>query len=164
MKDDNIIRVGDQVKVIIPKIFLRCGYDNDFFSALEKVKIYREEAYALALVIYPNSMYETSALTDKILEALAYGQLRKDMKHLSKRKIFCEESPDLENKVFEVSKIFFVKTGIYNFGLNMPIGWAHDDYQPPYLSNQKTHKILVICDYNYSGLKHRIEAKNVEKI
>jgi hypothetical protein len=158
--DPKIIRIGDEVKVINPETFLRCGYP------LTKLDLYEEtmekHSDQVDFLLSHTGMHDPKyhLVKYKIIDALAYGFLKQRRFGGHERKIYTDTWKELHNKIGVVRKIKFVKTGIYNHGGH---GLDVDDYEPPFLSSVGTHKILLIY-VPIMGVVTRIEADNVEKI
>lgn len=89
---------------------------------------------------------------------MAYWILKKNGFGGKERSIHTKNRPELKDKILRVLDKKVVKTGIYNYG------WGYgDDYDPPYLGNEKSHIILSICITDGFFEEFRIEEKNVEK-
>jgi hypothetical protein len=103
-----------------------------------------------------------SRVYEQVRLAVAYAKLREEKFGGKQRSIHTENRPKLANATYFVTGIFYVKSGVYCPGSWYGgYGWGEDnDYDPPFLDKQKTHKILrlsfmpEIC----------IEAINVVKI
>ena len=186
-KKDNIIRVGDIVKIVKPYFFKRCGYPMSFENACDSVKtIYKDKISSFILdvrlidkpnkgisILEDKNSKEFSRIFNKIVSALAYDYIRINKFGGKEKTIHTIHSPDYKNCLMEVEKIKFVKTGVYTsgiwFGGN---GYSEDDYTPAYLDKEKTHKILYMSPLNtvffytkdnlYENFN--IEAVNVEKV
>jgi hypothetical protein len=153
MKKD-IIRVGDKVRVVTPRVFVRCGYPK---TIPEEAKIvaqeFRQEIDALlvktevmssgcsTIHLHAHQSIWPQRAFDKICAEIAHARLRRNGFGGRNREIYDEEDPSLEGEVFVVHQVRFVKTGIYNSGRFSHCDY-YEDYEPPYLSNQETHKIL----------------------
>jgi hypothetical protein len=164
-KDENTIRVSDEVRIINPVFFIRCGYDYSLKDAKAEVtQKYSNQIHLLLQQIkeynYPmDQNYKTRYI--EIEHSLAKGILKHKINNFSERKIYTMEVPTMKDMKFYVIRIRFVKTGTY-----MP---GYDD-ESPSLSNMKTHKILSLTPYPYiydgniSYSDNKIEAINVIKI
>jgi hypothetical protein len=156
--DPKIIRVGDEVKVINPECFLRCGYPLTKLDVYQEVEEkYNRQIYEL---IRHTGMHDPKyhLVKYKIIDALAYGLLKQRRFGGHERKIYTDTWKELHNKIGVVRKIKFVTTGTYNAG-----GGYAEDYDPPFLSSVGTHKILFIY-VPIMVVVTWIEADNVEKI
>tara|TARA_Y100000310_G_C20698933_1_gene827876 strand:- start:5569 stop:6150 length:582 start_codon:yes stop_codon:yes gene_type:complete len=167
-KDENIIRVGDKVRVINPEFFVRCGYPKDFNDVAADISVrYRtniERLMAEVGIVPDLFSNEGDRAFQKIAKALAYAKLKKEGFGGSIRSIYTQRKDEHEGREFRVDRIFFVKTGKRVPGHVRPMGDV-EDYELPYLANEKTHKILHIYandSITYDG--QEIEAKNVEKL
>lgn len=168
---NKIIRVGDLVKVKTPQLFVRCGYPLCF----EDMRHYVMENYnrqisdfllSLKIPRTDRSCLNASREYEKVRDALAYFELRKQNFGGNRRSIHTEENIYYKDKVFKVVEINFVKTGFYSPGFG---GDWYEDYEPAVLDKQETHKILTICRENEMisfDLKSlpKIEARCVEKV
>ena len=174
MKKD-IIRVGDKVKIIKPEFFVRCGYPLCLQDACDIVKeTYKEKIcdFIQNIGITTTKLFSTIEndndflnTFDKIVKALAYDYVRANKFGGAERTIHTITEEVFQNKFMIVKEIQLVKTGIYigtySFGYE-------GEFDPPYLSDQKTHKILTLdtpqyhYQISYNGFK--IEDINVEKV
>ena len=160
-KDPEVIRVGDRVKIINPEVFLRCGYPLSVETETEEIKklfgvtiedlvysctsdhfMQRNEKGLyennLAIPITPNTV-QLGAF-NKIAKALGYVRVKAKKFGGNERKIFTEIHDELKGKEGRVEKTKFVRTGVYVRGS----GYS-DDYERPYLSEEKLHKILTLA-------------------
>jgi len=180
-KKDNIVRCGDLVKVIKPELFVRCGYS----LTLEKSeKIIREKYYdkvsefangfKTKITLRNMEDYCEDSLTNKIIQALAEEYIFMEGFGGNERKIYTEPAFEMlgmsiKDEVRRVVSIKFHKTGTYVPGSSIyPID-EYYDYEPAYLDNTKTHKILGLAEVpkicgEYYGEDFKIEACNVEKL
>lgn len=171
MSRRDIIRVGDWVKVVTPKIFIRCGYPLDRETAVNDCILMfeadlRRYFYCQGLLHDDKLIYgyEHKALSN-VLRSIAYLYQQSENFGGRERTIYTEDSPRLDSVVVQVAEIKFVVTGSYF----APSG-SEDCYEPGGLSYSKRHKILG-CNYDPSPIKSKsrhfdfaIEAANVERI
>ena len=75
-----------------------------------------------------------------MVKAMAYGIMRREHFGGRKRTIHTKTVSEYENDVFTVQGVRFVKTGEWAPGGQS--GYYGEDYDPPYLANEKTHRIL----------------------
>ena len=158
-KDPKIIRIGDTVKIIEPRFFVRCGYP----LSVEEAALYIQEKHEIQV----NSFLEDLGLRDfvnhgEIYRALGYAHCKSRGFGGNNREIYDMKLDELKNLKYEVMSTFFVKTGIYvpaSGGYNYDGGY---DVDYAYLKNEKTHKILQI--YCVGRGPKMIEACHVEKI
>jgi len=163
-----IIRQGDVVKIIVPEFFIRCGYPKDIKEEAETVKKEFKndliKMMGLKDVLDWSHRSDSAKYLDKVCREIAYARLKMGGFGGKDRTIHTETIEDLKGKEFTVTGIKFCKTGVYfppTGGYNSYDGdW---DYDPGYLANEITHKILTLSSgIRVSELK--IEAVNVEKI
>ena len=187
--DPKIIRVGDTVKIVNPQFFVRCGYPLSFEDACDIVRREYKEKIASFLdsfgftrtpiwfdPIYkePNNTLYSQGF-DKIVKALAFDYVKAKGFGGRERKIYTKESPDYKGKRMEVEGVRMVQTGVYSpgdRGRTYGYGYYNEyDYDPPYLVDQKTHKILSLdpLDAVFFRVGNNIDdysivATNVEKV
>jgi len=189
--NQNIIRVGDIVKIINPERVIRVGYPIPFNDACEEIdKLYQDEIFTfLNKTIYKSTnksekcalfdfslinIDEKSKVYKKIVSALAYEYIQQKGFGGRERKIYTEYRQDLEGAIVKVTNIFIRKTGTYFSPSGGYDNYSGEyDYDPGGLDKMKTHKILEL-DHWISGLCQSnpnwfinslcIEAINVEKI
>lgn len=161
MKNNKIIRRNDNVKIIIPNFFVRCGYP--MCPENETKSIFREfgkEINGLLTKIGVKRFqnFGNTEFLDKLCKEIAYAKCKTNHYGGHDRQIFTQEMPELKDSTFHVLNTKYVKTGKYNHGsFYQTIDGS--DYEPAYLSNEKTHKLLQI---DCKG-QHWIEAANVQK-
>ena len=176
----NIIRVGDKVKITNPEFFLRCGYDNNHQEACKAIEDTYKHEINKFIYIWEQSLMKTKGKTPicklicgdsptylKIVSALAYDLVHKQMKEGVERKIYTDRVDFYKHNNFVVSSIQYVRTGVYHppsGGYNSQSG-EYDNF-PGYLDKPVVHKILYFTEYLYglSGDKTAIEDCNVEKV
>jgi len=164
-KDPKIIRVGDKIKVVIPEFFTRCGYPMTLQDGREyiekelrqKIEEFVNQTGIVSFPILLQADTESDLLVDSIVTAFAYAYVKKMAFGGKERKIYTLASPYYRNKIFKVDGVRFVKTGIYTPGRAVFDYWGWNEYCQPFLSEEKTHKILQLA-------VGEIECKNVEKI
>jgi len=178
--DPKIIRRGDVVRIDNPEMFIRCGYPlsfqevceevsetskDDILSFMDKVSNSKPKIAIRAVDPTENRMYQA------ILKEIAYVRMREKKFGGSERRIVTEKNEAFKDAKAEVVGVKIVKTGDRVSGYG-----SYDDYTPPYLGNEKTHKILKLWirskivrspklvsapDWNYDT---SIEAVHVTKI
>jgi hypothetical protein len=188
MKNKNIIRTGDIVRIINPEFFIRCGYNlclKDLIDKFEKERMDEIENFIdvflgdekgknelIKLGIRKTNPKEFSRTGKEIAKALAYAYMIKHSFGGKERKIFTERKEEYINTDFMVCDIRYHKTGIY-----FPPSGGYDsyfneyDYESGGLKNEKTHKILELFPV-YNNPKFvsvlsptfKIESIHVEKI
>ncbi len=170
------IRVGDRVRVVTPKLFVRCGYPLAFDAVLAEVRknylAATKTFLAAAGVKMAVKPYDGQPLSvEKVLRAVAYDLVRQRGYGGKDRRIITVDKPEWACVERAVTAVRFVKTGVYNRGYQDYSG----DYQPPYLSDEKTHRILTLAGAEWldddpmypQGGRWReveIEATNVELV
>jgi len=174
MKSDKLIRVSDKVKVIKPDFFVRCGYPmdldeetnkvlkefgKDVFDIMQKVGVKDTFKQPLNYHILTSFKKEQSSRSMmKICREIAYAKCKSNKFGGNQRQIYTQSVPEFQGQVFTVCDTKIVKTGTY-----IPASFYNsygdgDEYEPPELCKQKTHKILKV-----SRNSMWIEAVNVEK-
>jgi len=169
----DVIRVGDKVKIVIPKIFVRCGYPlnkqivkDEFLNGID-AEIYSfilgatretpEEGKLLHFDFRDTGRIEETK--EEIKDALAFHILKKKKWGGNIRQIFEEDSPNLLNIEGTVSDKKYHKIGKRDNGYY----YSGEDAEPPVLLNEKTKIILTIRFKDvYSFVK--INSENVIKI
>jgi len=199
--DPKIIRVEDKVKIINPVRFVRCGYplclkdmkveiDKHFKKVIgdlvhsvcngdEFIQADEEGKYddGTWLRLGTIGASDGGVANDDIVEALARRRIVSKGFGGTARSIHTEPYEQIKDEVAVVTRIKYVKTGTYNKGYG---GYDYYsgcyEYDPPYLSDEKTHKILELDLFLGEGKKSDgklralnsepvwIEAVNVEKI
>lgn len=163
-KKDKVFRCGDLVRIINPKIFVRCGYPlskedikRDYIKEDQKDLIKN----LISSFSFGLSQDKDRETYDKILDILAYRILEKEGFGGNKRDIITRTDESKLNKVYKVFRKRFVKTGVRTcWGLN----YHSEGYEAPYLSNEKTRIILGLGHIDDYYFDFEIEACNLEKI
>lgn len=173
----SLIRVGDRVKITNPEIFQRVGYPNTkediIRNEIKKEDIpYIEQFmnhFGLAIVHIKNIFHKPDEdIFDRIVDAIAYGILRKKGYGGNARQIYTKYQEIYKNKEFVVTGRRVVNTGTYVHG-----GFEHDydgcpEYTPAYLSHQKSHIIYKLepltLDFSYDPTFIEIEKIHLQKI
>lgn len=188
-KNPNIIRIEDEVKIIIPNFFIRCGYPLSFQEAEEIIK----KEYRKEIIAFLNS-FSFTRINDflpldhaidnlkcfkKIVSSLAYDYINSKNFGGCERKIYTKEFSKYKNMIMVVDDIKFVKTGNYTMGSKYHSYDNEYDYDPPELREQKTHKLIHVHSkkirsiFNFKMNEYEvldstcsswIEVINVEKI
>jgi hypothetical protein len=154
-----IYRRHDKVRIITPRVFVRCGYPMSLADAREEIAKMRQDDKSIydfitsfGIGLHYGNTY------GKIVNALAYGLLHARGFGGRERTIHTQERPDIKGLVYKVCEKRVVKTGTYRQGCDNP-----EDSEGPSLRNVKTHVILEVermvdfdCDH------FLIEAANVE--
>lgn len=176
----NIIRVGDRVKVVTPTFFLRCGYPITIDEEADRVLEEHQAAISKFLQetvkcssFYPEGGYSIHFVVDEHMHRKASREIARSLAYIrckqkgfggKQRQLHTEERPDYKDQEGTVRKIRYVKTGEYvpacGGGYNP---WGECDYDPPYLAEDKTHKILSVQFHGWGWIQD-IEAIHVLKL
>ena len=171
----NIFRYGDIVKIITPKLFIRCGYPltldivkhdmitreqkNYIVAMLNKFEIYPFPDKSLATELMMNDDYLYDDIYGEVLRVMAKYVIRRNKWGGSDRTIYTEDAPHLLNIEGRVISKKVVVTGKYNCGC-----MYGDEYEAPTLSNSKVHVILELSINDHLTDTIHIEQSNVVKI
>ena len=176
MLNPKIIRRGDKVKILVPWLFVRCGYPKCLKSEVKVVEEeYRKDIVSLLEkvggmkpCIVPGTTAKERVGIDKISREIAYLRLSQNGCGGNERMIHTKDVEEHLNAIVTVDDTKFCKTG-----RRVAPSYVHTmdgpDFEPGYLSNEKTHKILYFYP-NQARLFSMgedilaIEAKNVEKV
>ena len=175
----NIVRVGDCVKVINPIIFIRCGYPMGVNEAQKDVeehfgknikdliysirnceKLVQEHSLDAPLI----TLQETTEdrLYRRVLRELAYARLQMKNYGGKERSLHTEVFEPIRGNTYWVSRITIHKTGTYCKGWSNQTWDGDYDFQPNYLENEKTHKILELYTSKYSALVEKAQEEGKE--
>jgi len=168
-------KICDKVKIIAPEFFVRCGYPLSLQDALEAVDKSEvgEKARALLKEVGLKSHWgvinsQPTKWYDRMLKVLAVGWLEQRRYGGTERTIHTKRLEELEGKVFQVIGQKFYRTGTY-----VPATQFADEWEPPTLVNQVSHRILLLGQLysepwtditSFSSWPLRIEACHVEKV
>jgi len=152
--DPKIIRRGDVVRIKNPEMFIRCGYPLSFPDVCEEVsEIHKEDILKFidkVTDIKPKLEIRVTDPTNNriyqaIVKELAYIRMREKKFGGSERRIFTLRNEAFKNARAEVFGVKIVKTGDYVKGSRGYDPYSGEyDYEPSYLGNEKTHKILQL--------------------
>jgi hypothetical protein len=160
MKNPNIIRVGDYIRIINPELFVRCGYPLTIKVQQEDIE--KQFGDDIRLLINKVGLQYTSFAENKtfneISQSLAYYMVKQKKFGGNERKIYTKTCEELIENVYKVINIKIVKTGIYCVGGYS--GYEGQEWEPASLENPKTHKILELDMFHEFPF---IEDKNVKK-
>lgn len=170
----SIIRRGDIVQINNPEMFIRCGYPLSLKKMSEEVGLaFGDTIRDLIQSAIGKAHGFDQATYDFVIQKLAYLRLKEMGFGGEERKIYTEKNELLKGVRARVVDIFFVKTGLRSPGYRDYDYYSGGyDAEPPYLADQKTHKILRINILQESSEQirslsdgnRRIEAINVTKI
>lgn len=162
--DSSIIRVGDNIKIIIPEMVERVGYPLtkklivESMTVEQKSKLYRTIAEIFGLKHYSgdsNLLFYDTKDDDRLLYAIAGRILKEKGWGGRERKIYTAIDESYRGQVYTVYKKKVVKTGKYNHGSSWQDYWTGEyDYDPAYLSNEKTHVLYGIHEYTTQSGAH----------
>ena len=143
----SVIRVGDMIRVVIPEVVVRVGYEHDFLW--HRKRIAQDHRTAIDVLIrevypeYPAWAWEDSSRWEDIRQRVAMGLAReaslRDRKYGAKRRIFTEPAQELMGSVGQVIAIRSAKTGRYH-----PASGNGENWEPAYLEGEKTHRLLTL--------------------
>lgn len=137
-----VYRIGDEVKILSPEIFIRCGYPLTIKDVINKVECQtRSEIVKAIEKISIPSWREEKKLVNDIANILSRYYLRTINFGGSKREIFTTYNDTYKDKIAIVKNKRVVKTGVRQEGWS---NYEDNEYDPPYLSNVKTHIILTL--------------------
>jgi hypothetical protein len=173
-RDKKVIHVDDYVFVNNPLLFIRCGYPLTLKTALDDINKYDEQIYDFlngimgvenpldpTLQQLEERVYETAV--DKVRYAIAYQVLKEKQFGGKKRSVYTKKDDKFHGSIGKVVSIKYVNSGTYNHG-SVYNHWEEDYYYSgPYLSDQKTHKILDVW-FEDMGECIKIESIHVDKL
>lgn len=162
------IRVGALCRVVNPEFVVRVGYPLTVQAETEAVLAEQGE-FLRSTVIRLTGGFGCGTRLEKAVRAMA-----KEIAYLrcvgkgwggKERAIHCHTLEEWRGRTFHVRGVRFVKTGEY-----YPAKTWEGEYEPAYLANEKTHRILELpcCPPAdtpiplFSFLE--IEAENVERV
>ncbi len=174
------IREGDRIRILNPEFVTRCGYPLDFTTEARRIEdenrgdiidFLKSQGVDLRRKNWPHDIDERPI--NKIAKAIAYELIKQKGFGGDSRTLHTRTIAELKGTECKVMGKCFVKTGIRSHG---GVDW-NGEYEPPYLGDEKTHRILELdiqpYDYNeqltvmvYSKFGPRlwIDADNVELI
>lgn len=191
-RNPDLIRAGDLVRVVNPEFFLRCGYPSSIAQEAEAIlKKNKKEIEDFIRSLFPNFPHSPplgieyhedyswkGQLPGQVVKGIAHnlGRYKLIMSGFGgqERKIHTEKLEVEEDAIYRVNQTFQVVTGTYEYGRGGYNSYTEEyDYEPPYLSDMKSHRILDISraiqmqDLTWSSyplLTLKIEAKNCQKV
>ena len=164
-KRKNVIRINDRVRILNPQIFVRCGYPltvqivkDTIITQKQKDAIWTMlEAFNIPNIpdrVQDNYFVFTKAdnkTYEKILHDMAWVVLGQKGWGGKDRKIYAEYKPELLDREFQVISKRVVKTGTHISGHSYRDYFSsYDEYDPPYLMNEKTHIILKLSSDTFT--------------
>ncbi len=144
MKRRAKFKPGDIVRVDTPLLVVRVGYPLGLADV-------REEACLLLQRLTPEIGCLDYREGRKIRRALEYILLKRKGYGGDKRSIHTTYHGAWKHAEATVERIRYAKTGIYTPGCG---GSSNDsgDYDPPYLGDEKTHRILSLRSWEHGWL------------
>lgn len=158
--------VGAEVRIARPVFFLRCGYPLSVKDETQRVIEEKTTAIAdfMRSVGVSDSIGDMEKSIRRIAGEIAFHLCKQSKFGGSERTIHTKELPEESGKICSIHSIRFVKTGIREPGHQYG-GYDGWEYEPPYLSNAKTHRIIETSLWNYElGTYLEIEAVNVAMV
>lgn len=164
-KRKDIIRVGDRVKIVVPDVVVRVGYPltkadmmkrqtpeqlqaiRDMFKSFN-VRLKMDSISALGLGEADRDM---ERLYEKIRYAMAGEMLAQAGWGGKQRRIHTYTLKAIKGLLATVDARRVVKTGDYNRGCSSQDYWGEYDYDPAYLSNEKSHVLYKLYVDGYGS-------------
>lgn len=159
-KNPNLIKVGDSVKIVTPNVFVRCGYPLTVSDMESEVEDYEEETMMKLLEAsdYASMSFYQQRAYDKMKSGFMLYLLARRGFGGPERTIHVREDSSLQYMPATVTAIKRVVTGTYHHA-----GGYGEDYEPPYLTKTKHHRILELKTLR-SSLVHWVPEVNVVKL
>lgn len=132
-KNPNIIRVGDWVRIVTPKIVTRVGYPKS-------VKDYMPTAKALFEAELKKHL--GGMVIDRILHDIAYGLAKSNGFGGNERSLHLEDQPQIMGQEFCVSGVRMVQTGTYYPPSYWTSYYGEHDWEPGGLADMKSRRLL----------------------
>lgn len=175
-------KVGDKVRVVIPKMFIRCGYPltgqivyekytEEIARAVSACDIALQQAFNTPIEVdgitlagssfssgYASRLLEKAAISYK-MEQLNWGG--------SSREVYQKEYPELRDVELTVVDKRRVQTGTRHDGYYRYSYYGDGDYGPPYLEIEKTYVVYKVDDsdlFRFQIPETEILAENCELI
>jgi hypothetical protein len=157
MKNPKIIREGDRVRIVVPKVVVRVGYPKAVKDYLDEA----EKAYGAQLL---KDMSDWCA--KKVLQQIAYGLAKADGFGGRERSLHFKEQPNLLGQEFTVSGVRMVQTGTYyppSGGYNAYQG--DYDYEPGGLADMKARRLVSGFGWvQFTSDRLEIPVEHLEKV
>lgn len=158
MPKKDIIRCRDHVRIIRPYRFVRCGYPLCLPDIAAEIReSHKEEIDNLIQGCLPNRKPLSRGFIpfaidpdplDKIREDVAYaiakGVIVAKRFGGNKRQVYEKEEQELMGLTAHVGWIRYVQSGTREEGGHYSSYFGEEDYDPPYLSIDKVHKVLSL--------------------
>lgn len=173
------VRVGDEVRVVVPKFLVRVGYPKtveDYLSVVDR-EIHCVEALMERLVSGPDvrpslSFFEGGAgkmVRNRIRRDLAYLVAKSDGFGGRERRLHVREVPCYLGAQGVVTELRTAVTGNYRAAYQPRCGYYEDEGEPAHLEDEERHRIArVQLQYSWPGADYldnpEIEVANLEEI
>jgi hypothetical protein len=165
-KRKDIIRVGDRVKIVTPKVVVRVGYPLTKAEMMERqtpeqLQAIRDMMRAFKTVVYPENhsdllgaITENSANIDRLYEKVRYlmagRMLEQEGFGGKQRRIHTYTLTGIKSRLATVTSKRVVKTGDYYHSSGGYDSYTGEyDYEPGGLSNEKTHVLYTLSVDGY---------------
>ena len=140
------VRETDRVRVANPEFFVRVGYPMTLAGEEQRVREDRRAAIESFLAAEGVSTYQLPSLgchkaVAQVARILAYWSCKQKGWGGRERRIYTHRIESLAGAEFDVQGVRFVKTGTYEPASTRG-SYDGYDYEPAYLSNEKTHRIV----------------------
>jgi hypothetical protein len=133
------LKVGDRVRIVEGKRFMRCGYPLNF-EVLKKTRTKEVETKVFAAAKAAGLNAHSERVFNHLTNAVCSDILQKEKFGGSVRSIFEEDYPALKGVEGEITSRKMVKTGRYSPGYHCWEG----EWEPPTLDGQETWCIYTI--------------------
>ena len=134
---DNVIRVGDRVVVVIPRVVVRVGYPKTVDDYLPEAERLFKGSGELAQTITGAPRY----IHDKLVRQIAYSLANGDGFGGRDRTIHLRYENGIEGLSFEIESVRSAMTGRYYAAQTSTSYYGEDDYEPGGLDGMKYNRI-----------------------
>ncbi len=162
MSKKNLLRVGDWVEIVNPKVVTRVGYTY----AVSDYKGRADELFGRELRQHIRGEFR---LIDRALDQIAYGLAKSDGFGGRDRTLHLVEDPTLLGRQFQIYRVRIAKTGHYEPGyISHDTGHFASDWAegvPAYLSSIQTHRLITLpWSFTPSSLGPQIKEVEIQDI
>jgi len=146
----NVIKIGDDVKIVNPLVVTRVGYPLSWYNVLLELDTPENRQRIIDMLndfdvgtrnnkldVFNGSICESQVR--EILQKVAYYTLQSRKFGGPERTLHTTNAPHLKDVVSRVTDKKVVKTGTRISGSG---SCFNEDYEPPFLSNVKSHTLL----------------------
>jgi hypothetical protein len=165
MNEKNRIKIGDYVRIDNPEMFVRCGYPLGIEDMRKEIKdnhLSDIEKFIISIVcdkddrakefysdgikcLIQTDKADCSDSANAIIDILAYRMLRHRNFGGRERAIHTKTIEAHKWKICQVTGTKMCVTGNYVAGSKCYDNWNGGyEYEPPYLLNQKSHRLLAL--------------------